>query len=159
MFFVFLLKLLASSFLVVFVYSFFLAVVMLPFAPLLAAAKDNKQMLVLVTIPSLICLLFYNLYFWAGWGALCALLASRYSVGSNFLLGWICWIAAFIACSFPVSFMFAKESQFKMEPSEARGTFWGAFMYMVVAVAAFFFFASWPAGAQGLYGWLLSFVV
>jgi len=157
MFWKFLLKLILANILV---YVVFAVLLMTLTGPVLLASKATKNDSAKTGMGYVLILLLvaFQIYFWAGWAAFCALLARRYTDHASVSADWIYWLVAFFACIGPLSHYARQETHSALgNPSESQD--WSGCLYPPVAIVGFLVFAFWPSGAVLPFGWFLRIIV
>lgn len=157
MFWRFLLKLILANVLVFVVFAVLFTALA---GPLVLATKTAKNESAKSGMSFVVILLLaaFQIYFWAGWSAFCALLAHRYTDHASVSADWIYWIVSFFACIAPLS-QYAKREAHSGLGNPDEGQDRSGCLYPPVAVAAFLTFAFWPAGAAQPFGWFLRILV
>ena len=143
-------RFLISNFISVFVFSFFLGILFIPFLPLgLLREKINTSLLTVLSVPFLIIVSTGNILFWLLWSGYCVLTVLFYIDSPTVTQSWIYYLTGFLSVIIPISWLSSQEKQIessKIETSfeKIKNINKSTFYYKLLIIISFITFCIWP---------------
>jgi hypothetical protein len=155
MFWHFILRMVIADFVCLFIFGLALMAVLAPFALVSRKASPSRVLVIAMAVTGGA----FQVYFWGLWAAFCSATAARYSAMPGVSHHWLYYIAGFMFCSGPLSYIQLKDTQSAQSRDEVSEIDHYTAFYSWIALVAYIVFCIRPASYTWLYSCALRSVV